>query len=338
MLPDIAKSITQGCYLLLVLLQYQVMFVELNPLYIPARRLDSVVDLKVVPGFNQEFQDEVKDADPYVIYTHEAQSDGAAAAVVTEYLVQLAKEANRVPCLRGFVMGAAGSMANGRQGWKLRLMYHVFNLLVSAKGLKVYPYTREKDEKEHGMKRNRATLIAEHRPMLNKMKEGYPPSILASGSVEAGRHDIGRDPEDIHGLQRLRGNEVLILAKELMSNNHGRDIFLVVVGLHGGFRLQSPNRDKSYPTKEGLATFFGIPERFIPHTRMEANIGIIIPGRQMNERFGRDWVKAYKDKDEELREQRVQVINDFIMKRGALLVPPHARGVYSQAIELSTPS
>lgn len=304
------------------------MFAELNP----ARRLNSVVDLKVVPGFDSQFKDAVKNADPYVIYTHEAQADGAAAAVVTEYLVQLAGETERVPRLRGFVMGAARSMADGRQGWKLWLMYHGFNLLVSAKGVKAYPYTREQDKIEYGMRRDQTTLMSEHRPMLKKMRKGYPPSILASGSVEAGRHDKGCDPEDIHGLQRLTGNEILTLARQQWIVNRGREIFLVIVGLHGGFRLQSPNRDKRYPTKEGLATFFGIPERFIPHVKMEANVGVIIRGRQMTERFGRDWMRADKDRNGPGGE-RVQRINDFIMENAALLIPPHARGFYSYVTE-----
>ncbi len=308
------------------------MFAEFNP----AKRLDSVVDLKIVPGFADRFKAAVVNADPFVIYTHEAQADGAAAAVVTEYLVRLAGETNRVPRLRGFVMGAARSMVDGQQGRKLQVAYHVFNLLFSARGLKVYPFTREEDVAQYRMSRD--NLLSELRPMVKKMKQGYPPAILATGSVEGGRHDRGCDPEDIHGLQRLTDDDILTMARKLKKVNGDREIVLILVGLHGGFRLQSPNRDKRYVTKEGLATFLGLPERFIPHTKMEASVGTIIGGNQMVDRFGRDWMKADKDKDEVRRKQRVQEINDFIMGHAALLIPPHARGAYSHAIELLTPS
>ncbi len=293
----------------------------------PVRWLNRLVVLQKTPGFDEQFKEAIKFADPFVLYTHESQADGVGAAIVTENLVGLARETRRDNEIKGFVMTAAKSMLDGHQGWKLQVAFHVFNMLVSAKGLKVYGFTREKDTKQYGMI---AKPIAEFKPMKRKMMEGYMPSLLLTGIVEGGRHDEGTDPEDIHGLQRLTGPDILKLSRSLVSINNGREIAYIIVGLHGGFRLQSPNDDKRYPTKEGLGTYFGIPEKYIPHVQMEANVGTIILASQIEERFGKNWMQADRKKDDVL----VQAVNDYVMEEGALLVPPHARGVYPEAVDL----
>ncbi len=305
--------------------------VEINPIkrFDPVRRLNALIDLNVSSNFEGQFKEQVLEGEPFVIYTHEAQVDGIGAAVVGERLMQLSQEAGRVPQLRGYVMPVARSLFEGQQSRKLQIAFHIFNVLVSRKGLKTFPYTREKDEKEFGM--NRQHLVSELRPLVTRIKQGYAAATFASGSVEAGRHDEGRDPEEIHGLQRLTGTDILTLSRVVRSANRERRMFFVIIGLHGGFRLQSPNKGKLYPTNEGLASFLGWPENFPPHIRhvkMEANLGTIITDGQMADRFGRDWVTAGKDKSIESI-GRVQSINDYIMGHAALLLPPHARGAYS---------
>lgn len=306
----------------------------------PVRRLDALVELNVAPYFDEQFKEEVQQADPFIIYTHEAHADGIGAAIVGAHLMKLSEEIKRVPRLRGFAMPVARSFTDGQQGRKLQLAYLFFNSLVSRKGLKTFRYTRPKDGEIYKMSRSRKDLNQELRPLTKRIKQGFAPAVFATGSVEAGRHDIGEDPEKIHGLQRLEGTDILSLARAVKLYNQDRKLFFVIVGLHGGFRLQSPNKEKLYPTAEGLLSFVGWPESFPPHikhVKMEANLGTIIPEDQMAARFGKDWLKAGKRKDDPADTERLQAINDSIMEQAALWIPSHARGVYGY-IELSRAS
>lgn len=296
--------------------------IEINPV----NRLDLLVNLNVTPGFDEQFKEKIRDGDPLLIFTHEAHADGIGVAVCGEHLIKLSREVGRMPRLRGFVMPVARSLVDGQQSRWLQISFHFFNFLLARKGLKTFGYTREKDEKEYGM--DRAHTIRELMPMARRVKQGYVPAVFAGGSVEAGRHDEGSDPENIHGLQRLEGTDLLTISRLVKGGvNSERRMFFVIGGLHGGFRLQSPNKERLHPTKEGLATFFGLPERFIPHVRMEANLGTIISESQMADRFGKDWIRVGRDKNGD--NETVQAINDFIMREAVLLIPPHARGVYA---------
>ena len=293
--------------------------IELNPV----RRLDKLVQVNITQGFDERFKEEVQDADPFFIYTHEAHADGIGVAVFGDHIQQLAKEAGRTPTIRGFVMPVAKSLVDGQQSRLLQASFHFFNFLVSRKGLKTYGFTREKDQIQFGMERTHNT--SELMPIGRKLQQYYVPAVFAGGSVEAGRHDEGADPESIHGLQRLEGNDLLTLSRLVKTVNRGRKMFFVIVGLHGGFRLQSPNKSKLRPTREGLATYFGVPEKWIPHVQMEVNAGIIVPESEIAGRFGKNWIRAGKEGKKEL----VQEFNDYIMRYGASLIPPHARGFYA---------
>lgn len=305
--------------------------VELNPV----NRLNYLVNLNIAPGFNEQFEKEVRYGSPFLVFTHEAHADGIGAAITIEHLLKLSRQVGREPKLKGFVLPAARSFTDGQQGRRLQAAYLFFNLLTARKGLLVLPYTREKDGEEYGMKRKHTSR--EVMPLGRKIQKGFAPAVFAGGSVEAGRHDQGADPEDIHGLQRLTGTDLLAVSRLVKSVNRERKMFFVIIGLHGGYRLQSPNKEKRYPTISGLTTYFGWPERFPPHARhvkMDANLGTIIHEDTMAERFGNDWMKAGKDKSG-TGIKRVQAINNFIMESAALLVPPHARGYYAtKAIEL----
>lgn len=300
--------------------------IELNPI----RRLNHLVELNVTAGFEEQFKQKIKDSEPFLVFTHEAHADGIGAAVAIEHLLKLSGETGREPQLKGFVMPAARSFTDGQQGRILQAAYIPFNFLVARKGLNVFPYTRKKDVNQYGMRRDHT--VRELMPLGRKMQQGFAPAVFAGGSVEAGRHDIGADPEDIHGLQKLTGTDLLTMSRLVKSINRRRKMFFVIIGLHGGFRLQSPNKEKLYPTKAGLFSFLGWPEDFPPHIRhvkMEANLGTIIEEDQMAARFGVEWMEAAKDGDQ----IRIQGINDYIMAHAALLLPPHARGYYT-AIEL----
>lgn len=309
--------------------------VEFNPLrrFNPVRRLNVLVDLNVVPGFDKMFQEQVEVGDPISVFTHEAHADGIGAAVVGEHLLRLSRKTTRTPELKGWVMPAARSFVDGQQGRRLQIAFHIFNFLVSRKGLKTFPYTRRKDEEQYHLNRDHTT--SELLPMARRIRQGFAPAVFAGGSVEAGRHDEGADPENIHGLQRLEGADLITLSRLVKSVNKRRRIFFIIVGLHGGFRLQSPNKEKLYPTKEGIVSFLGWPERFYPHirhVRMEANLGTIIPEEQITERFGDSWVRAGQGKNGGV-DERVQAFNNYIMEQAALLMPPHTRGVYANVCE-----
>ena len=304
------------------------------PEFNPVNRLNYLVELKVKPGFDDEFADKVKEADPILVFNHQAHADGLLAAVVVGHLLETAKRIKREHPLKGFVMPAARSLINGRQSRLLQMFYIPFNLLMSKKGLITLPYTREKDKLVYGM--SGETHHDEIKTIRKYLHHGYGMAVFPEGSVQGGRHPKGCAPEEIYGMQEVKGNEI-INSYRLMRQESTREIFYVVCGLHGGFRLQNPNIKSLSPTKEGLATFFGIPGRFVPHVRAEASLGAIITEKSIAQTFGRDWPDGGKGQNgSDGRDQKVLGgINRFIMDEVALLVPSRARGFY--AIKLQDP-
>lgn len=294
----------------------------------PARLLDRLVDLNVNPGFDEKFKEHLEEGEPILVFPHQSHADGVLAAIVAEHLLNSAKSIKRIPELKGFVMPVAKSLFDGQQSRILYIFFHTFNCLMSMKGLNTLPYTREKDVVQYGM--NRGNNLREVRTIEKRLKKGYRLAVFPEGSVQGGRHPQGGDPEDIYGMREVVGNELINAYRSTKIADKHRPAFFVAVGLHGGFRLLNPNREGLGPTKAGLATFLGIPERWVPHVKAEATLGAIIPEESIAARFGKDWVKVGGDAE------LVEGVNRFIMEQVASLVPARAQGIYApkRAIEL----
>lgn len=302
------------------------------------KRLDACVDLKVTHGFDEEFTENVKEADPVAVFSHQAHADGILASIAVNYLLNLTEKADREPKLKGFVLTVARSLVEGRQSRVLQGFYYPISFLMSRKGLRTISYTRRVDEVRYGMSRdgNQGEIDL----VQKELRKNYRLAVFAEGTVQGGRHRRGDDPENIFGMQEVTSKVLINAARLTKIENNGRPFFFVTVGLHGGFRIQSSNKEMFGPTKRGLATLFGIPERFIPHIKGEATLGGIIPESVLEERFGKNWIKAGRERngngyaDQEL----VNNINRFIMKDVARFVPDHAKGAYAPQVREMVPA
>lgn len=295
------------------------------------KRLDACVDLTVVPGFDEVFTENIKAGDPIAVFSHQAHADGILASVAVDYLLNLAEKAGREPKLRGFVLTVAKSLVEGHQSRVLQGFYYPISFLMSRKGLRTISYTRKADKDRYGMSRDgnqgEIDLVQE------ELRKNYRLAVFAEGTVQGGRHRRGDDPENIFGMQEVTSKVLINAARLTKMENGGKPIFFVTMGLHGGFRLQSPNKEMLGPTKQGLATLFGVPEWLIPHVKGEATLGGIIPESVLVERFGKNWIKAGREKnrngngcdDVEL----VKAINRSVMEDVARFVPVRAKGAYT---------
>lgn len=297
------------------------------------KRLDACTALTVVPSFDEEFKANVKEADPIVVFTHQTHADGILASVAAEHLLTLARGVGRELLIKGFALTVASSLVKGHQSRVLQGFYYPISYLMSRKGLKTVSYTRKVDEDQYGM--NRDGNKSEIGMLRQELQKGYSLAVFAEGTVQAGRHIPGDDPENIFGMQEVKTAVLINTARLTKQENGGRPIFYVTIGLHGGFRIQSPNKEKLGPTKEGLATLFGIPESLIPHVRGEATIGGVIPENVIAERFGANWIEKGRNKNGKsngVDKELVAAVNRFIMEDAARFVPAHARGFYAPKV------
>ncbi|MBI2019060.1 hypothetical protein HYS95_00130 [Candidatus Daviesbacteria bacterium] len=302
------------------------------------KRLDVCTDFKVVPGFDEEFKERVREADPIVVFTHQTHADGVLASVVSAHLLDLIKESGREPQIKGFALTVASSLVKGRQSRVLQGFYYPISYLMSRKGLKTISYTRKADEDEYGM--SREGNQNEIGVLKQALQRGYKLAVFAEGTVQAGRHRPGNNPENIFGMQEVKNATLINAARLTKEESGGRPIVYITVGLHGGFRIQSPNKEKLGPTKEGLATLFGVPEWLIPHVKGEATVGGIIPESVLEARFGANWIKKGRDKNSKsngMNRELVGAVNRFIMEDAARFVPLHARGFYAAAVKEAVP-
>lgn len=302
------------------------------------RRLDACTDFKVAPGFNEEFIEQVKEADPIVVFTHQTHADGILASVVSAHLLDLIRESGREPQIRGFALTVASSLVKGRQSRVLQGFYYPISYLMSKKGLKTISYTRKADEDAYGMSRDGNQ--GEIGVLKQALQHRYKLAVFAEGTVQAGRHRPGDNPENIFGMQEVKSAVLINIARLTKEESGGKPIFFATVGLHGGFRIQSPNKEKLGPTKEGLATLFGVPERLIPHVTGEATVGGIIPESVLAARFGTNWIEKGRDKNGKSNgtdRELVGAVSRFIMEDAARFVPPHARGFYALAAKEVVP-
>lgn len=291
------------------------------------RRLNACTDLTVIPGFDEEFIEQVKEADPILVFNHQAHADGIPASIATEYLLSLTEKSGRAPKLKGFALTVARSLVEGHQSRVMQGFYFPISFLMSRKGLRTISYTREADKDRYGMSRD--SNPAEIGTIRKKLDQNYRVAVFAEGGVQGGRHKPGDDPENIFGIQEVKSRALLNAAKLTKMKNGDRPIFFVTIGLHGGFRLQSPNKEMFGPTKGGLATLFGVPEQWTPHVKAEAILGGIIHESTLVDRFGKNWIEAGHGKQNGAGQEVVRAINRIIMEDVARFVPDQAKGVYA---------
>lgn len=279
------------------------------------RTLTAHTNITILQDVSARYQELIVRGGVPLVYTnHQSHADGIALAVIAGFLRDLAFQATGDFSINGFVVPFAASMASGDQSKELKDSYDLLKGAGERNGLVGYTTTREKDRKLYGM----GKLSMELRPLIKRLHEGFGMMLLPEGSVQGGRHPEGSDIEDIYGIQKVENDsltEYFELMKEIFKRQgNGRWPFFMPIGLHGGFRImQSTEGDPPKPkltSKGKLSLILG------------SLTGLSLISIQAN------LLMPYNE------EEVVGDLNDCAMRKVALGIPPQARGIYKDELDL----
>ncbi|MEI8067652.1 MAG: hypothetical protein WCG91_01725 [Candidatus Shapirobacteria bacterium] len=118
---------------------------------------------------------------PLIVSNHQSHADGFPIALLTEKITDLTDEN-----FNAFYFPIAASMATGHQNEPMKNYLEKVIPVLESKNLYLIPVTREKDEKEYGIKDKNFESI---KKLLSAYKQGYGVIYCPEGSVRAGRND-----------------------------------------------------------------------------------------------------------------------------------------------------
>lgn len=258
-------------------------------------RIESLIALNPLPsGLVEKYSQLVRDGSkPILCGDHESHSDGFALALAIENLQEIQP-------IKGFVLPVASSFVNGSQNKWLARAYSLTRGSLARRGLHTVPYTRDVDVKNYEAIKDSREL----REWVRLVGEGYSFAILPEASVQGGRHATDNSIDDINGIKEIEDDNILSFYDLL--TRHGRSAFFLPIGIHGTYRIMSPNNYR--PHSSVYPTLLGLSSRKIA----EVSVGMPITV----DNLGTDW------------RNNKRVFNRFIMGRVAQLIPEHARGIY----------
>ncbi len=278
-------------------------------------RLSGMVKLSTTPEFEERTAALIKEGHvPIVASAHFTHLDPGPYSHLTQQMIEQARLVGYADNLHRFVAPIALSVPLGRQGIFLERMYRPIREYSAERGLELKSVTRAADEQRYdGMKRTKSELGN----FLEELEAGGTGVlVLMGGSVQPGRHKgAGRD--NIFGLQRIKDGHLAATIRVMLAKGRGagREAFVIPAGIDGVWR--GLNSDKLRPTKRGVASLFIPIFRPLFGTYMHVRADNPITMEDLASNLGKEW------------RRNPDTVNDFVMTRVALLVPPYARGDYS---------
>lgn len=280
-------------------------------------RLNSMVQVTIAPEVREEYKELMVKGWRFVFFgNHQSQGEGWGVVKIVREFRGMAAEVG--VDFRGIILPFARSMFTGHQGKLLQALTNVSVPFLEDEGVRVWQYTRRKDEDKYGLKRS----PREVRTMIELIKQGNDMMYLAEASMEAGRHKnkllgfIFGGP--INGMIPVDDTDGFI-GFHSVTEKHGQaaGVAFAPVVTDGTYRYLGA--DVPIPTMEFLQALFIDPSN-PAHVSVEKPI---TPDRLMRE-FREDW------------KGDGAALSHFLMKQVARKLPPHARGIYRAELELES--
>lgn len=287
------------------------------------RILNDAVDLHSSRAVDNRFKLLlVNNGIPEAFSDHQGHGDGIALAKVTRHHRELAARVGHP--FQGYAITMAKSWDTGHQGADLKNSYDLLKEAALKWGLVTLPSTRTVDELRYGLSRDQ--VIAELRPFVEKLHEGFGIALLPEGSVEAGRPRLGAaSREDIKGMQKVTNNNLIDfyqLAKKV-GKRTGKKPFFAPWAVHGSYRFVEsiPGKEPKL-TKLGkrvlMMAAIGLP---LGPFRIQATLLMPFTEEEIIADLGPKWME---DGD---------AFNTYAMRKVALGLPPKARGFYGEQLK-----
>lgn len=291
-------------------------------------RFDKMVEVTIAPEVREECKELIAKGWRFVFYgDHQSQGDGWGYVKIVREFKGLAAEVGRD--FPGVILPFARSMFTGDQGKILQALTNVSVPYLEKEGVRVWQYTRRKDEDKYGLKRG----PGEVRAMAELIREGYDIVYLAEASMDAGRHKNGLfgfifggpvkgmiPVDDVNGF--------IDFYKFTERFGKAKGVAYLPVITEGTYRFLGA--DIPVPTTEFLQALF-----IDPSNPARVTVERPITPERLKQEFRENW-----------RDDGA-ALSRFLMRRVAMGLPPHARGIFraeldsehlAQAIELSTAS
>lgn len=236
-----------------------------------------------------------------LIGNHQSHADPLFMARVIDKIIRNATDMVGHKRIPGFVLPYATTVDTGHQGKTIQILSKEFKGLVHEHKLHPMSYTRKKDTANYGLPANHFEF---GRKFLPPIKAGYGVALFPEATIQGGRITNGK----INGMQPFKQETLDPFLK--FAQRTGRQLVIVPVGLHGGFRFENVN-GKNRPTTQatvGILTGFGLPKASI-------RVGEPI---------------TYEQIQQEMQQDNISFA-DTLGRKVARLVPPEARGVYADA-------
>ncbi|MEK7517309.1 MAG: hypothetical protein AAB583_02075 [Patescibacteria group bacterium] len=272
-------------------------------------RFISSIPVEYPSGFQEEYLNAFRlggKITPIIVASHTSHMDGAPLASITKTLTDLTNSlTGETDGFKGFVIPIASSMRSGHQGDMVKMgILEMEEITEEQFHLMTIDYTRKSDTQRYGLNSNLPTYI---NGLKQKVEEGYGIAVFPEGTMTAGRSErrslIGKSQR--FGMQKFKDMNTLIKLSEDMGNK----ILLIPVGIHGGYRLESPDNNRP-TTRYLIETVLRHPTNLWHPTKtslVRVKVGLPINYENVS----------------------VEDINTFLGETVAALLPPEARGVYA---------
>lgn len=308
---------------------------------------DTLPRVTKIHGLTKEFKSRFVDllAEGYLIegyFGHFTHLDHPVLSEGLNTLVGLAKEAGYSDKLKRFALTLASSVRGGQQSPLMGAMYSKMKSYVDARNVDWIEITRaDKDVDRYNMK----PKVSERRELISRIRQrNFGIVIPAGDSVEPGRHSKGAIKDDIKGLQKIEGTDLMDLYT--VMEKYGPTVFQPISVARTWLYF---NSDNLTVTPEALSAVYYsrkllginlaeiINQQGIDHAiDIDITFGMPITPEDMVNNLGSNWRKDPEG------------VNLFLMTEQASLLPEYARGYYApfvqnklaavQAIELSSRS
>lgn len=280
-------------------------------------RFDSMVQVTMTPEVREECKELIAKDWRFVFFgDHQSQGDGWGVVKVVREFKGLAAEVGKD--FPGAILPFARSMFTGHQGKILQVLTNISVPYLEEEGVRVWAYTRHKDEIKYGLKRSPSEI----RTMIRLIQEGNDMVYLAEASMEPGRHKNGLlgfiFGGPIKGMIPVDDPDGFVSFHQL-TEKHGKAKGVAFVPLVTNDTYRYLGADIPIPTMEFLQALF-----VDPSNPAQVTVERPITPARLEREFRENW-----------KEDGV-ALSHFLMKQVAIKLPPHARGIYRAELELES--